>query len=101
MNGQSVTIMPMKVNSIRPDIVASLLGMSEAHVSGNGEITACPNHAKHVGDTMSGGWRRNGGKEHNRKRGELSVEGRSSWPLRGSEEPVGSSQSLHSSDETG
>ena len=83
MNGQSVTVMPMTVNSIRQGIVASLLGMCEAHVPGNGEVTACPGHAKRGGDAMSGGWRWNGGKVHNRKRGELPVQGRSSWPPEG------------------
>jgi len=101
VNGQSVTVMPMTVNSIQQGIVASLLGMCEAHVPGNGEVTACPGHAKRGGDAMSGGWRRNGGKVHNRKRGELSVQGRRFMAPRGSEEPAGSSQSLHSSDETG
>ena len=80
MNGQSVTVMPMTVNSIRQGVVASLLGMCEAHVPGNnGKVTACPGHAKHGGDATSGGWRRNGGKVHNRKRGDLSVKGRCSW----------------------
>ena len=84
MNDQSVTVMPMMVNSIRQGIVASLLGKDEAAVPAtDGEITASTKHARPGGDAMSGGWRRNGRKVHNRKRGELSVRGRSGRPLEG------------------
>ncbi len=80
MNCQSVIVMPMTVNSIRPGVAARLLGMCEAPVPTKvGEITACPGHAKRGGDATLGGWRRNGGKDHNRKRGDLSVQGRCSW----------------------
>ena len=79
MNCQSVIVMPMTVNSIRQGVVARLLGMCEALVLvESGEITTCPGHAKHGSDATSGGWRWNGGKDHNRKRGDLSVRGRSS-----------------------
>ena len=78
MNCQSVIVMPMTVNSTRQGVVASHLGISEALVLvESGESTTCPGQAKHGSDGTSGGGRRNGGKDQNRKRGDLSVAGRS------------------------